>query len=90
VIRITTQKQQSHTVISIDGELTTADMGEIRRIRKSVKGKVVLKLRGLNACAVEGIRVLRDWLDAGAKLRNATPFLQVMLKSTKKCSKSVN
>lgn len=90
MIRITTQKQQSHTVISIDGELTTADMGEIRRIRKSVKGKVVLKLRGLNACAVEGIRVLRDWLDAGAKLRNATPFLQVMLKSTKKCSKSVN
>ena len=90
MIRITTQKQQSHTVISIDGELTTADMGEIRRIRKSVKGKVVLKLRGLNACAVEGIRVLRDWLDAGAKLRNATPFLQVMLKSTKKCSKSVS
>ena len=90
MIRITTQKQQSHTVISIDGELTTADMGEIRRIRKSVKGKVVLKLRGLNACAVEGIRVFRDWLDAGAKLRNATPFLQVMLKSTKKCSKSVN
>jgi hypothetical protein len=90
VIRITARKEQSHTVIAIDGELTTADIGEIRRIRKSVKGKVVLKLRGLNACAVEGIRVLRDWLNTGDKLSNATPFLQVMLKSTKKCSKDLS
>jgi hypothetical protein len=80
MIRITTQRQQSHTVIAIDGELTTADLGEIRRVRKSVKGKVILKLGGLNTCALEGIRVMRDWLDAGARLSSATPFLHLMLK----------
>ena len=29
VIRITRQKERSQTVIAIDGELTTADLGEI-------------------------------------------------------------
>jgi len=79
VIRITTHQEDSLTVVAIDGQLTTADLGEIRRVRKSVQGDVALKLGGLSACAEEGIQVLRAWMDAGARLNSATPFLEIML-----------
>ena len=79
MIRITTQQEESHALVTIDGQLTATDVKEIRRVRDSVRGKVVLKLAGLSLCADEGIRVLRDWLQAGAQLENATPFLRMVL-----------
>ena len=83
MIRITTQQEKSHTVITIDGQLTAADLGEIRRARRSARGKVVLKLGGLNVCADDGIRLLQDWVHAGAQLDNANPFLRMVLEGTK-------
>jgi len=82
MIRITTQKEKNGTVVTIDGQLAESDLGEIRRVRKSVTGAVVLNLRGLDACAVGGVRVLRAWLSAGAKLQAATPFLEIILKDS--------
>lgn len=80
MIRITTQKQGNRTIVTIDGKVAEPDLGEIRRVRKSVKGAVFLNLRGLTACASGGVRVLRDWLDAGARLQAANPFLKMILK----------
>jgi len=80
VIRITTRSEGNHTVVTVDGRATESDLGEIRRVRKAVKGAVVLSLRGLDVCAPGGIRLLRDWLDAGARLQDATPFLEMTLK----------
>jgi len=80
VIRITTQKNETGTVVTIDGRVAESDLGEIRRVRKTVKGEVFLNLRGLEACAAGGVRALRLWLDAGAQLQDANPFLQMILK----------
>jgi hypothetical protein len=80
LIRITLQTEGNHTVVTIDGRATEADLGEIRRVRKALKVAVLLNLRGLDMCSPAGIRVLRDWLDAGARLQAATPFLEVALK----------
>ena len=82
MIRITTQKEKNGTVVTIDGQVVESDLGEIRRVRKSVTGAVVLNLRGLDACAVGGVRILREWLDAGAQLQDANPFLQMILKDS--------
>jgi hypothetical protein len=79
VIRITTQREKSHTIVTIDGQLTAADVGEMRRVRNSLSGKVVLKLGGLNVCADDGIQLLRDWLQGGAQLNDANPFLRMVL-----------
>jgi hypothetical protein len=80
LIRITTQAEGDHTVVTIDGRATESDLGEIRRVRKALKGAVVLSLRGLDACTPLGIRLLREWMDAGARLQDATPFLELTLK----------
>jgi hypothetical protein len=82
LIRITTQKEENRTVVTIDGRATESDLGEIRRVRKALKGAVDLNLRGLEMCAPGGIRLLRDWMDAGAQLQDATPFLEMTLKDS--------
>lgn len=83
MIRITTHREPSHTVVTIDGQLTAADLRAIRQIRKAVNGAVALDLGGLDTCAREGIRLLQDWLDAGARLDVATPFLRMVLQDRK-------
>ena len=83
MIRITTYHQPSHTVVTIEGRLTAADLRAIRRVRQSVRGAITLDLGGLDACAKDGIRLLQDWLDAGARLDAATPFLQMVLQDRK-------
>jgi hypothetical protein len=80
MIRITTQKEKNGTVVTIDGQVAESDLREIRRMRKSVAGAVFLNLRGLEDCAAGGVRVLQEWLDAGAQLQEANPFLQMVLK----------
>ena len=82
VIRITTEPKGKDTVVRIDGQATESDLEEIRRVRKSVKGVVVLNLRELESCVPEGIELLRAWLEAGAQLQDATPFLEMMLKDS--------
>jgi hypothetical protein len=80
MIRITTQKEKNGTIVTIDGQVAESDLREIRRVRKSVTGAVFLNLRGLEDCAAGGVRVLQEWLDAGAHLQEANPFLQMILK----------
>ncbi len=65
--------------MAIDGRLTEPDLKEIRRVRKSVEGAVALNLKGLDGCDAEGVRFLRSWLEAGAKLQDATPFMRMIL-----------
>ena len=83
MIRITTRQEPSHTVVTIDGRLMVADLRALRRVRRSVRGAVALDLGGLDACARDGIRLLQDWLDAGAQLDAATPFLRMVLQDHK-------
>ncbi len=83
MIRITTQRHQDHTVVIIDGRVAESDLKAIQRVRKALKGEVVLSLRGLAEGGPACIRLLRSWLDAGARLQDATPFLEMMLKDSK-------
>jgi hypothetical protein len=80
VVRFTTHNDGDRTLVTIDGELVESDLKTLQRVRKSVEGAVVLELGGLSACAPGGVKILRTWLDSGARLQNATPFLQMVLK----------
>jgi hypothetical protein len=82
VIRITTHTEAKRTIVTIDGQVAESDVKAIRRVRNSVSGAVLLNLRGLDACAAGGVRLLSDWLKAGAKLQNATPFMEMILKDS--------
>ncbi len=80
MICITTHHRLSHTIVSISGWLTVSDWPVIRQVRESVSGAVVLDLGGLETCSREGVQLLQDWLDAGARLDATTPYLQMVLR----------
>jgi hypothetical protein len=82
LIRITTQTEGKLTIVTVDGQMTELDLKAIRRVRNSVPRAVVLNLRGLSACAVGGVHFLRAWLEAGAKLQDANPFMEMILKDS--------
>ena len=86
MIRITTHHEPARTVVTIEGRLTAADLPELRRVRGQCSGAVALDLGGLETCARDGIRLLQDWLDAGAQLDAATPFLRMVLQDRKDSS----
>jgi hypothetical protein len=79
VIRISVRNEPDCTVVTIDGQLSEADLEELRRVRDSVSGATTLNLRGLDSCVGDGIQLIRTWLDAGARLEDATPYLRMML-----------
>ena len=81
MIRIITRIEEDGTIVTIEGQIADSDLGEIQRVRESVKGAVFLNLRGVKSCAEGGTRVLREWLEAGAKLQAATPYLGMILNS---------
>lgn len=82
MIRITTRLEENCTIVTIDGQVAEADLDEIRRVRELVKGEVLLDLRGVKSCVTGGNRVLKDWLNAGAKLQAATPYLEMILNNS--------
>lgn len=82
MIRITTELEHECTVVIIDGQVQAEDLPEIRRVRSAQAGAVMLQLSGVTSCAADGICLLRDWLAAGARLRDATLFLRMILEDT--------
>jgi hypothetical protein len=81
MIRISVQVAGGHTTVVIAGQLMEIDLNEVQRVRESVSGDVVLSLREMESCEAGGIRFLRSWLEAGAKLRDANPFVELTLKT---------
>ena len=81
MIRISVEKMKKHTIVTIDGRLTASDLQELRRVRNSVAGIMVLSLSGLDCSLDAGIQVLKEWLGAGARLQDATPYLRMILEN---------
>lgn len=80
MIRITTQSGDGgRVVVTIDGCLLDADVEQVRAFRKKVGNDVCLNLGGLDMCMPEGIGELKAWLDAGARLNEATPYQRMLL-----------
>jgi hypothetical protein len=83
MIRISTHTDSTRTVVTVEGWLTEGDLEELRRVRGSLAGEVELRLAGLEARSEEGLGLLREWLDSGARLATASPYLLMRLELAK-------
>jgi hypothetical protein len=83
MIRITSQHQQNETIVNIDGDMIDTDVPEVRQAQTALTGPVALNLSDLTACSREGVSVLQEWLDSGARLLDATLYLRMVLNSTR-------
>jgi hypothetical protein len=88
VIRISVTKQQKDTVVTIDGDLVTSELGELKQVRGSISGGVFLHLENMNSADAESIAELRDWIEDGALTRGASPYIQMLLEGASGSEKS--
>lgn len=88
MIRIVVTKQQKDTVVAIDGDLVTSELGELKQVRGSISGGVILHLENLNSADAESLAELRDWIQDGALAQDASPYIRMMLEGTSDPGKS--
>ncbi len=78
-IRVSTEVGETGTTIRIDGQLTGADLPDVRAACESVNPPFRLDLSGLKSVDLDGIRALRSLSETGAELHGASPFIRQLM-----------
>ena len=73
-VRISTEASLTETTIRIDGRLTSSGVPDLMATCKSIGTRLRLDLSGLQSADRDGIRALQSLSEAGAELRNASPY----------------
>jgi hypothetical protein len=79
MVRIDTSPEDSKTAVSVAGYLSGSGVGELLRTCHSIEGEIVLDLSGLRSADPEGIKAIRELVRGGAELREASPFIRLLL-----------
>ena len=82
MIRIVVSTQENDTVVTVDGDLAALELEELKRVRSSVSGAVILRLENVLSVDAESLAELRDWIQDGALAQGASPYIQMLLEGT--------
>ena len=78
-VRIDRTSEDSKAVVSVAGRLEGPGARELLRTCRSIAGKFVLDLSGVQAADPEGIEAIQKAVSGGAKLRGVSPFIRLLL-----------
>ena len=79
IIRISTEVGGRATTIRIAGQLTGANLPDVRTAYKWAKRPLRLDLSGLKSADIDGARALRSLSETGAELHCASPYIRQLL-----------
>jgi len=79
-IRITRTSDADETVLRIDGQLRCENVAELTREFQDIDGPVALELSGLQSADADGVAILLEIASLGAKIRGASPYIELLLK----------
>ena len=82
-IRVSTEAGEDASTIRIEGQLTVADVPDVKAACESASRPLRLDLSGLRSADAEGIRALRS-LSETAELHGASPYIRQLLLETDK------
>jgi ABC-type transporter Mla MlaB component len=68
-------------VLKVDGQLNASDVTELSRACQSAQGSRVLDLAELQSADCAGLEILRELVSSGAQIKNASPYIELLLKS---------
>ena len=77
--RIESKSEASRTVVRITGRLAGQAIEQLRGLRRAIEGAVILDLAGLVSADEEGVEAIRVMSVDGDEIRNASPFVQLLL-----------
>ncbi len=78
-IRVGTEAGQTGTTIRIEGQLTGAELPDVRAACDSINPPLRLDLSALRSADSDGIRALRLLSESGAELHGASPYIRELL-----------
>jgi len=78
-MRIETTTEGPEATVSLAGRLTVSEVGEVLKSCPSAEGQVVLDLTNLRSADTEGVKVIRELVSGGARLRGVPPFIRLLL-----------
>ncbi len=80
MVRITTKKTGTVTVVRIDGRLQKNSVAELERACRCIEGPFCLDLANLQSVDTEGARAICDIEAGGAAVTGASPYIEMLLK----------
>ncbi len=80
-IRVKTTSDTYGTVLKVDGRLTSEDVDELARAFRSARETAALDLSDLQSADPAGVELLREIIALGAKVRGASPYIELLLKT---------
>jgi ABC-type transporter Mla MlaB component len=81
-IRATITSDARQTVLRIDGRLRSEDISELAGQYGGAGSPHVIDLSDLQSADSDGVRLLQDFVSRGAQIRGASPYIQLLLRST--------
>ena len=78
-LRIDTEFKVSSTVLRIAGNLAGQSVSELEKVSSDLSGRLELDLSNLKWADTQGIDAIRRLRDGGAKVRNASPLIRMLL-----------
>jgi anti-anti-sigma regulatory factor len=83
MLRISKTRREDVNVVQVVGRLDGEGVEELERECREAGGPLELDLSALLTADDVGLALLRSLRDSGAELTGASPFLQLLLKSSK-------
>ena len=84
MFRISIQPKSTTTTVTLDGDLNDQDTAEVHLVLSEIAGDTTLDLRGLETCSEMAAGELRSWIDKGATIKGANPYIRMLLIHEKK------
>ncbi len=83
LLRISSERLGDTSVVRVDGSLSGEAIAEFEKTCRTAEGHLVIDLRSLLTADDVGVAVLRSLRDGGAELRDASPYVQLLIEEGK-------
>ncbi len=79
-IRVSEAEHLRGTVLKVDGHLKATDVAELTQACRLASDLSTLDLSDLQSADKAGVEILRELASLGVQLRNASPYIELLMK----------
>ncbi len=80
-IHVSERKYNGVAALKVDGQLKAADVSELKKAYQLAPSTNVLDLSDLQSADNAGVTMLRELVSFGLQIRNASPYIELLMKS---------
>lgn len=82
-IRIDYIRSSTETVVNIAGRLSGDAVAQLKTVCDTIEANFIIDLSSLKFADQKGIDIIRAIRDEGARIRGASPFIELLIENSK-------